>query len=110
MEARGEGHDADDDPVQETVEAVGRTPGKKPPELLPLSDVIVARGANLLEEMTNHVAAAKMSERAWQKDRVQAIYESLIRAGEDMSAGNHLHLLAVTLAIAIDQGVGGERG
>jgi len=69
-----------------------------------LTEVQIAQGANVLDDMITKVINAKMTESgAWQKDRVQALYESVMHAGENLSAASHARLLGIMLALAIDQ-------
>ena len=70
----------------------------------PLTDVQIAQSANVLEGFIAQAADARMSERgAWQRDRVQALYEALMGAGEKMPPASHTRHLAIMLAIAMDQ-------
>lgn len=76
-----------------------------------LTDVMVAQGALALEGFVAQVAGARMQQRgAWHVERVQAIYDALVNSGREMAAGQSSHLLAVMLAVAIDQlaGAAGE--
>lgn len=80
---------------------VGEPSREEPPAL---TDVQIAQSANALEGFITQVVDSKMSEQgAWQKDRVQALYEALMRSGVDMPAVTHSHHLAIMLAIAMDE-------
>ena len=75
--------------------------GHEPPAL---TEVQIAQSANVLEAFVNQVNDAKPAERGvWQRDRVQALYGALMSAGEELPAVSHTQLLAIMLAIAIDQ-------
>jgi len=80
-------------------------------EAMPLNDVMVAQSALALDGFVDQVADADMEQRgAWHVQRVQAIYEALINSGQQMTAEQFNHHLAIMLAIAIDQRASQEGG
>lgn len=85
---------------------VGQPSREDPPAL---TDVHIAQSANALEGFITQVIDSKMAEQgAWQKDRVQTLYEALMRSGADMPAVTHSHHLAIMLALAMDEIVQGR--